>query len=96
MTPFITKPGETVVGLGIDFRSRLAVGETIAAVPTVTSDTAGIIISNQGYSGTVATAAIAIPANQADASVILTYVVTGSAGSVRKASRVVWVRAASE
>ena len=91
MTPFDAKPGETIVGLGLDFRTRLADSETIAAAPTVVSDIAGLTISGQGYSGTIAVATVSIPVNQADGTVVLTYVVTGTAGNVRKGYRTIEV-----
>jgi hypothetical protein len=95
MNPFIVKPGETIIGLGIDFTNRLATSETIAGVPTVTAD-AGLTVSGQAYQGAIALANIAVGAAQADAALNVFYTVTGTSGSVRKGTRLVWVRSASE
>jgi hypothetical protein len=96
MTPFVAKPGETIEGLGLDFDTRLTEGETISSVAAVVTSGTGLSITGTGYSGTIAVAVVAVPDNQPDGDHVILYTVTGTNGSVRKASRTVWVRAASE
>ena len=95
MNPFIVKPGETIKGLGIDFVNRLATSETIASTPTITAD-AGLTLSEKAYSGTIATVTIVVGGAQADAALNVYFTVTGSSGSIRKGTRVIWVRSTSE
>lgn len=94
MTPFVAKAGETIKGLGFDFSTRLSSGETIASSAVVAGT--GLTINSTTNSGTQALADVSIAAGLADCDIDIEFTVTGSAGSVRKASRVVWVRAASE
>jgi len=94
MNPFVAKPGETIRGIGFDFATRLAAGETIAS-SIITADS-GLTVDSTSNSSAIALANISIAANQADADLNISYTVTGSAGSVRKATRIVWIRAQSE
>ena len=96
MTPFIVKPGEIIEGLGLDFDTRLTEGESIASVAVVVTSGTGLSIDGTGYSGTIAVAGVSVPVNQPDGDHTILYTVTGTAGSVRKAARTIWVRAASE
>lgn len=93
MNPFVAKPGETIKGLGLDFSTRLAAGETISS-STVTADI-GLTVSGTSNQGTIALVDITVAANQSDAELNVNFTVAGTAGSVRKATRVVWIRAAS-
>lgn len=93
MNPFPAKPGETISGVGLDFATRLAVGETLLSV--VVTPVAGVTVNASGVSGTIAAADISIAANQADADLALLYAVTGTAGSIRKGYRTIQVRAVS-
>jgi hypothetical protein len=95
MNPFIVKPGETIEGLGYDFTTKLATGETIASTPTVTADT-GLTVSGAAFSGAIALANVAVPGNAIDAQLNVYYTVTGTLGSVRKGTRLIWIRANSE
>lgn len=90
MSPFLIRPGETVVGIGVDFAGYLATGETIADV-TVTAS-AGLTASDPQYSGTVATATATVAADQADTEVTITFRVTGTLGSVRYGARSIVIR----
>jgi len=93
MEPFIAKPGETIVGLGLDFTSRLATGETILTVAV--SAPTGISASATGHDGTKAYATLAIDAAAPDGDTTVTFTVTGTAGSIRIGSRTVTIRANS-
>lgn len=94
MQPFTVKPGETIVGLGINFLARLDDGEVLQEV-TVTAS-AGLSVIASSVSGTIATATVSCNANQADADLELYYSVAGNAGSIRKATRSILVRAKSD
>lgn len=94
MNPYVIKPGETVYGVGFDFAERLASGETISNVQC--SAGTGITVVGTSSSGTQAMAVIQVAAGQADADVDVVFTVTGSAGSVRKATREIWIRSDSE
>ena len=61
MNPFIVKPGETIEGLGYDFTTKLATGETISSAPTVTADT-GLTASGPAYVGAIALVNVVSPA----------------------------------
>jgi flavin-binding protein dodecin len=94
MQPFIVKPGETIVGLGLDFVNRLASEETISEVNASTPSAISIVGSSA--TGTKAAATISIPSGLSDSDLVVNFTVTGTAGSVRKGSRLIWVRADSE
>lgn len=94
MTPFVAKPGETIKGLGFDFVRRLATGETVSAVTATCS--APLSVVSTGSSGTIAMVDVQVAANAADGDHDVTFSVTGSAGSVRKATRTILIRAESE
>lgn len=94
MNPFVVKPGETVVGLGLNFVNRLAAGETIVDASAVAGS--GVVVENTTWQGSTVFAQVKVEANQVDGSSSVNFTVTGSAGSVRKGSRSVTIRAASE
>lgn len=92
MQPYTIKPGETVTGVGFDFAARLADGETLSSASATGST--GLTVASATASGTEATATISVASDLADSDLLLTFTVTGTAGSVRKAVRSVLVRAA--
>lgn len=94
MIPFTAKPGEIISGLGFDFHRRLATGETIAQVTATASGP--LSAANPAAAGTEATATITVAADAADGDYPVLFSVTGSLGSVRKATRTVLVRQASD
>ena len=94
MTPFVAKPGETIVGLGFDFVRRLAAGETLSLVSL--SASGDITAANGGANQTTATATVTVNPDAVDGDASITFTVTGSAGSVRKATRSILIRAVSE
>lgn len=93
MQPYIIKPGETVSGIGFDFLTRLADGETLISASA--SASTGLTVSEVAYLGTIASATIACAADQVDADLELVFTVTGTEGSIRKATRPMLVRAVS-
>lgn len=94
MEPLIAKPGEIIKGLGFDFATRLTTGETVSSV-TVTPS-ASLTVGDQSYSGTLATATITVPDDAQDSDETILFRVIGSAGTTRKATRIIWIRSASE
>lgn len=94
MEPFVAKPGETIVGLGFDFDTRLTGSETIGSGQATAS--APLVVETQTYTGTNAVADIAVPADAPDGDHTLEFEVTGTLGSTRKATRTIWIRSASE
>jgi hypothetical protein len=94
MNPFVIKPGETVVGLGINFATRLASGETLSNVAVTAS--AGITVVASSVDGTTAFANISVDSAQADADMFVQFTATGNAGSIRKGRREIIVRANSD
>jgi len=95
MEPFIVKPGETIKGLGRDFATRLAPGETVASV-VAACDSTGITVAATGMSGATAFADLVIADSLTDTTRTLSLTVTGTVGSIRKGSRLIWVRVDSE
>lgn len=91
MKPFTIKPGETVTGMGINFISRLAADETLTST-TATAST-GLTVTACSVSGTIAAATVAAAADLIDSDLSITFTATGNAGSVRKATRSILVRA---
>lgn len=94
MNTFIAKPLETITGIGFDFSNRLATGEIITHVD-VTPDT-GITVNGTNYSNTIAVTDITIGANTDTKTLNLVFSITGSAGSIRKATRLILVRSKSD
>ena len=94
MNSFEAKPGETIVGLGVDFATRLSAGEMLVSVTLEAED--GLTIVATSVVNTVANATIAVAVEQLDADLSITYTATGSAGSILKFSRRISVRALSE
>ena len=94
MLPFIAKPGEIIEGLGFDFSTRLATGETITS-STITADT-GISVVGTVNQGTLALANISVSDTLPNQTRYVYFTVIGTLGSKRKASRQVLIRAKSE
>lgn len=94
MIPFVAKPGETIIGLGFDFTTRLAQAESVSAVSATASSP--LSVTATASSGSIATATIVVDPAASDGDYPVLFAVTGSAGSVRKATRNVMVRAQSE
>ena len=90
MTPFIVIPGERVVGLGLNFINRLAKNETLVAVDVVAPS--GVTIISSAVTGAIAVATVDIAAGLASGSLAINYTVTGTAGSIRKGSRQLFVQ----
>lgn len=90
ITPFVAKPGETITGFGFDFSRRLSQGETLVAATVVAASL--LVVSAESTSGAEATATITVPPDAVAGDYAVAFTVTGSLGSVRKATRTVMVR----
>jgi hypothetical protein len=90
MNSFVIKPGETVVGLGFDFANRLAAGETLLSVDILPDP--GLTVNSSSVTGTIAVASISVSAPHPDAELALEFTVTGTAGSVRKGTRMIQIK----
>ena len=93
LNPFTAKPGELIKGLGLDFASRLAQGETVQSVVITPVD--GLTVNATSQAGTFAMADVTIAENQAESELVLLYTATGTLGSVRKGYRTILVRKVS-
>lgn len=80
--------------MGFDFSTRLAAGEIIDSSTVVAG--AGLTVTGTTNSGTQALADVSVTTGLEDCDIDIEFTVTGTAGSVRKAARTIWVRAASE
>lgn len=81
--------GETLIGIGCDFAKLLPTTETILSVQV--SATTGLILGNPSNSGTTAMVAFHVPLETAESTQEISFTVTGSLNSVRKASRKVQI-----
>lgn len=94
MSIFIVKPGEAIRGIGFNFTNKLSSGEIISSTEVVPGpDLTVLSISN---SGAISTADIGVDFGAEDGETFLDFTITGSLGSIRKARRVIIVRALSE
>jgi hypothetical protein len=94
MIPFEVKQGELINGIGFNFVNRLVTGETILSSVVTTGN--GLTVTGTSNSGADAIASIQVGNDIPDQETFIDFTVTGSAGSVRKARRVVIIKALSE